>query len=315
MAVDVCSEVSSLVVSPRISFSHDLRDSDPAECRHNNIIRSDALLLESIDFNFCISSQSFSQEVLSTADELFANGKIRPAEVKKKSAIPKPKKEATLEQNFRSKPISSHLRRDTSVKSQKAEKTEAPQNSITKKKSLKEFLSLNLESDTEVEEEEEGEEKKPSPASATKTFWQFRRSSSLNFDSCRSNTLIRSLHFLSRSNSTGSAPNPKSSSSSKVMRKQNSQKDHQPSSAKRTKSSLSSSSTSSSSSSSSNHYFYSNGSGLYRSPSRKNYHQGNGVRISPVLNIPHACISKGTVSSLFGLGSLFCNGKSKNKKK
>lgn len=161
MAVDVCSEVSSPVVSPRISFSHDLRETDaiPRERYHH---RSDALLLESIDFNFSIS-QSFSQGLLSSADELFANGKIIP-------------------------------------------------------------------------------------------FWQFRRSSSLNLNSSRSSTLIRSLHFLSRSNSTGSAPNPTASGLPKVLKKQHSQKD-QPPWNKRTDSSVPSSS---------GHFFYTHR--AYRSP-------------------------------------------------
>ncbi|KAL3501733.1 hypothetical protein ACH5RR_036182 [Cinchona calisaya] len=292
MAVDVCSEVASLVVSPRISFSHDLKEADgmPLECHR----RSDAFLLESIDFNFCIS-RSLSQELHSSADELFANGKIVPAEVKKTTT--KYNKETPSKEILRSKPISSCYRRDTSFKSiaattsARSDNPEVALNFDTKKKSLKEFLAINPESDAETEEE-----RKPS----SKPFWQFRKSSSLNLDSCKSNTLIRSLHFLSRSNSTGSAPNTKPSPQPKVMQKQHSQKD-QATLAKQTNSHVRTSS---------GHYSYSCNS--YRSPSRKNY--GNGIRIGPVLNIPHACISKGT-SSLFGFGSLFCNGKSKKKKK
>lgn len=52
-------------------------------------------------------------------------------------------------------------------------------------------------------------------------------------------------------------------------------------------------------------------------PQKRNYGvggYGNGVRISPVLNVPPPFISKGT-ASLFGLGSLFGNGKDKKKKK
>ncbi|CAL0300299.1 unnamed protein product [Lupinus luteus] len=67
----------------------------------------------------------------------------------------------------------------------------------TEKKTLKEFLSSSSD-------EAENEADKPS----WKYFRQFKRSSSLNFDANRENNLIRSLHFLSRSNSTGSAPNP-----------------------------------------------------------------------------------------------------------
>ncbi|KAL3510760.1 hypothetical protein ACH5RR_030161 [Cinchona calisaya] len=297
MAVDVCSEISSsLVASPRISFSHDLKEADiiPVDCQHR---RSDALLLESIDFNFCIS-QSFSQELLSSADELFSNGKILPGQVKKITSI-RPNEEQTFRQIHRSKPISSCFRKNTIIPSPAAatssrtENEETALNSETKKMSLKELLSISPESDAETEQE-----KKP----ASKPFWQFRRSSSLNFDTCRRTTLIRSLNFLSRSNSTGSTPNPKPSVMPKVMQKQHSKKDQPYSLKNRTNSSVPSSS---------NHYFQLYAS--YRSPSRKNY--GNGVRISPVLNIPHACISSSVNLFGFGFGSLFCNGKSKKKKK
>lgn len=208
MAVDVCSEVSSPVVSPRISFSHDLRETD-AIPRERYQHRSDALLLESIDFNFSIS-QSFSQGLLSSADELFANGKIIPAEVKKITAV-KPSDESASKEIYRSKPISSCYRKDT---------------------------AFNF----------------PAAATASATFWQFRRSSSLNLNSSRSSTLIRSLHFLSRSNSTGSAPNPTASGLPKVLKKQHSQKD-QPPWNKRTDSSVPSSS---------GHLFYTHR--AYRSP-------------------------------------------------
>lgn len=296
MAVDVCSEVSSPVVSPRISFSHDLRETD-AIPRERYQHRSDALLLESIDFNFSIS-QSFSQGLLSSADELFANGKIIPAEVKKITAV-KPSDETASKEIYRSKPISSCYRKDTAFNFPAAATASATDNADTalnldtKKKSLKELLSINPETESDEETEEE---KKPS----SKPFWQFRRSSSLNLNSSRSSTLIRSLHFLSRSNSTGSAPNPTASGLPKVLKKQHSQKD-QPPWNKRTDSSVPSSS---------GHLFYTHR--AYRSPSRKSYESG--VRVSPVLNISHACISKGS-GSLFGLGSLLCNGKSKKKKK
>ncbi|KAI5677559.1 hypothetical protein M9H77_08509 [Catharanthus roseus] len=272
MAVDV--------VSPRISFSHDLKESDsiPVEYHHR---RSDQLLLESIDFNFSIGHESFQeqQDQLSSADELFADGKILPVEVKKTNSCPI--KQKPTRQSLESKPISSCFRR-----------SESP-NEDTKKKSLKEFLLINSD-------DAEEEEKKPQFSSNSKPFWQFRRSSSLNFDSYKTNSLIRSLHFLSRSNSTGSAPNPKQPSKMIQKQQQHCQKDTT-SSMKRTNSS-----------SSSNQYYYS-----YKSPSlRKNNSvngHGHGIRISPVIHIPHACISRNSV--FFGFTSLFCNGKSKKKKK
>ncbi|KAL3510765.1 hypothetical protein ACH5RR_030166 [Cinchona calisaya] len=287
---------ASLVVSPRISFSNDLKETDVIPCEGHQS-RSDALLLESIDFNFCISQSISQQGLLSSADELFANGKIIPAEFKKITTINSSRNEITSKEIYRSKPISACYRKDTAFKISAAAtrsvngNAEAALDLDTEKKSLKELLSVNTESDAETEEQ-----KKPS----SKTFWQFKRSSSLNLDSSRSNTLIRSLHFLSRSNSTGSTPNPTPSGLPKVLKKQHSQND-QPLSNKRTDSSVPSSSV---------HYFQSYRS--YKSPARKNYEYG--VRVSPVLNISHCCISKGT-ARLFGFGSLLCNGKSRKKKK
>ncbi|GLT73549.1 hypothetical protein SLA2020_454000 [Shorea laevis] len=221
MAIDVCSEISSAGISPRISFSHDLNQTDvlPNEDHHRHR-RSDLTLLDSSsDFVFCIGS-SFVQE-LSPADELFSDGKIRAKEIKQNVTNP--------DEIRGSEPVSSCT---------------------------------------------------------------FKRSSSLNCDSSRSRSLIRSLHFLSRSNSTGSAPNSKPTPLSKETQKPHLQK--QPSVSSRRSSSASCSST----------YYYS-----YSSSQRP-----NGVRISPVLNLPPPYISKVTVS-FFGFGSLFCNGKVKKKKK
>ena len=85
MAIDVCSEISTAgIISPRISFSHDLnqtRDSVSIEDCHR---RLDSCLLDS-DFNFCMGS-SFVQE-LSSADKLFSNGKILPIEIKKNKKV------------------------------------------------------------------------------------------------------------------------------------------------------------------------------------------------------------------------------------
>ncbi|CAI9761963.1 unnamed protein product [Fraxinus pennsylvanica] len=255
MAVDV--------VSPRISFSYDLREADFVPVESHNP-QSD---LDFIDFDFSIGD-NFSLE-LSSADELFANGKILPVEVKKFE----PTKEI-----YQSEPTDPN----PSTDSHKIEN--ANEDTVTKKKTLIEFLSNTCD-------EEEEEEKPPN-----KPFWQFRRSISLNSD----NGLLRSLKFLSRSNSTGSTPNPKPSALPKVIQKQNSMKEP---------------STRSRNSSTNFSQNYSNIApkrpSLNRSSS-KSY--GNGVHINPVLNIPPTYIAKGTVT-LFGLGSLFCNGKSKKKKR
>ncbi|GMN51303.1 hypothetical protein TIFTF001_020468 [Ficus carica] len=270
MAVDVCSEISStsLSTSPRISFSHDLNQTNPEP--REDIHRLDSTLLDSSsDFNFCIlnnnnnnNNNNVSFEI-STADELFSDGKILTHQIKRTlSILPKEPLPSTSDRNS---------------------------NSNTEKRSLKEFLSASFDTD---------EDEKP-PQS--KSFWQFRRSSSLNFDSIRGKSLIRSLQFLSRSNSTGSVPNPKQSTTAKRgLQKQ---------------SSVNSSCKKSSSFSNGGFHYYANNSSL----SRKNCGShgnanGNGVnRVSPVLNLPHPYISKVTIS-FFGFGSLFCNGKVKKKK-
>ncbi|TKY60938.1 hypothetical protein E2542_SST18043 [Spatholobus suberectus] len=121
------------------------------------------------------------------------------------------------------------------------------------------------------------------------SFWGFSRSKSLSCDAKKS--LMCYSPPLSRSNSTGSVPYPKRVSSTR-----------QHSSAAKP--------LSSSSSSTLNLY------PLQRSHSGKSYRgsYANGLRISPVLNLPTPCISKGSVS-LFGLGSFLRVGKAKKSKK
>ncbi|KAJ4828882.1 hypothetical protein Tsubulata_039852 [Turnera subulata] len=265
MAIDVCSEISSAGISPRISFSHDLNQTTDAASMEDHQIRLDSCLLEP-DFNFCVNN-SFGQE-LSSADELFSNGKILPVQIKKQFV-------SSTKHSQQPKPATSH----------------PPQISAetTEKKLLKEFLSMSIDA-----------EEKP----ASKSFWQFKRSSSLNSDSSRSKGLIRSLHFLSRSYSTGSAPNPPkqamSSKESTPHQKPRLQKQHSVPSRKR--------------SVTTSHGAFYPYSSSQRPPLRKCGSHGNGVRISPVLNIPPPYISRGTADLFFGIGSLFCNGKVKKKK-
>nr|GLL49423.1 uncharacterized protein LOC109179576 isoform X2 [Ipomoea trifida] len=257
MAVDVCCEVSSLVVSPRISFSYDLKESDrmiitPVPESHP--------LISTIDFDFRITAD----QIFSSADELFANGKILPVELKK-STPPKPSSSSST-------------------------------NEPTKRHMLKELLSLSTNS----------EEQKPPPSKPP--FWQFKRSFSLNCENGRSNnSLIRSLQFLSRSNSTGSAQNLRPPPVlPRPIQRRNSKKEPPPL-ATRAASSCGGHPLRSSSKKSSS----SNGSSSPLKKSRSGRAYGSS-KISPVLNIPPAYISKAT---LFGLSSLFCNAKSKNKKK
>ncbi|OAY47277.1 uncharacterized protein LOC110617058 [Manihot esculenta] len=262
MAVDVCSEISSAGISPRISFSHDLNQNTDAVSIEDCHRRLDSSLLDS-DFDFCISS-SFVQE-LSSADELFSNGKILPIGIKKHLV--------STQDIDQPKPAACRCPLQTTTET-------------TQKKLLKEFLSMSIDAD-----------EKP----ASKSFWQFKRSNSLNCDSSRSKSLIRSLQFLSRSNSTGSAPNPpKQAMFSKETQKLRLQKQHSVPSRK------------SAAPSSGAFYYYNSG---QKPPLlRKCGSYGNGVRISPVLNVPSPYISRGT-ANLFGFGSLFCNGKVKKKKR
>ncbi|CAJ2676136.1 unnamed protein product [Trifolium pratense] len=109
----------------------------------------------------------------------------------------------------------------------------------------------------------------------TSSFWGSKRSRSLN---CETNKIfVSSSTPLPRSHSTGSAPNLKRTSSN---RQQSS---------------------------------YSTLNNLYpmqKSSSGKSY--GNGFRISPVLNVPTNCFSKGGLS-FFGFGSFLRVGKAKKK--
>ncbi|KAI3433212.1 uncharacterized protein J3R85_007108 [Psidium guajava] len=279
MAIDVCAEISSPgLLSPRISFSHDLKgcgDAVPVEDDRSRRERLDRLLLDS-DFDFCVGASSFVFE-LCPADELFSDGKILPGEIRRDRV-------ATADHNNCRRIPSSHRPR--------------PPPPSAEKKSLKELLSDSFD-DSDDYDDDEGDEKPPA-----KPFWQFKRSCSLNCDVAKSGGLIRSsLQFLSRSNSTGSVPNPKDKFAAKDNQRQNLQK--QPS--------MSSRRSSSEPYQSSFGMPFSNTLPQSQKPPAKKKRYGHGVRVNPVLNFqPHITI--GTVS-LFGLGSLFCNGKVRKKKK
>ncbi|KAH7516510.1 uncharacterized protein LOC107429467 [Ziziphus jujuba] len=269
MAIDVCSEISSPGISPRISFSHDLNQRNTVPIEDHRLDSS--LLDSSSDFNFCIVNNLTLE--LSSADELFSNGKILPAQIKKSNFIAS---KNTHHQNEPPKPPVHHP--STEINN-------------TEKKRLKEFLSASFDA-------EEEEDEKP----ASKSFWQFRRSSSLNFDTARGKSLIKSLHFLSRSNSTGSAPSSKQTTTiPKETQKPNLQRQQSVSSRRSSVSSCSSN-------------YYPNNYSTQKPCLRKNGSYGNGVRISPVINLTPPYISKVTIS-FFGFGSLFCSGKVKKKKK
>ncbi|KAI6674216.1 hypothetical protein NL676_002122 [Syzygium grande] len=253
----MCSEISS---PPRMSFSY---DAGPRDITTMESIKAESgsfcLSDRNSDFEFSIC-QSFDYES-SSADELFANGMILPVQIQQRNNTATPngtsKNEGEAHPSSLLRPIP------------------YPPSDVTKKKaSIKEIAVSSLDS-----------EEKP----ISKSFWGFRRSSSLNSEGVQKKSLICSFPLLSRSNSTGSAPNPK-----KAPQKQ-------PSITLRK-----SSSTSSSSSSNVN-------SRPQKPPLKKNSHgtyNGHRVRVSPVLNVPTPSISKGTANFL-GLGSFLGNGKDK----
>ncbi|KZV34156.1 hypothetical protein F511_30053 [Dorcoceras hygrometricum] len=202
MAIDVYSEISSPVISPRISFSLDLKESDfiPVNVQTNQLN-----LNPTIDFD-CRKAPHVSHQI-SSADELFANGKILPVQIKR------------MDQTLQSEPKSTP----------KAPEIVENATDNTKKKRLIEYLSTSFDPD---------EEETTTTITTTKPFWQFKRSASLNCDTGGRGTrgLLRSLDFFTRSNSTGSVR--------KQVPKQNSSKEssnpdstplfhHSPSSSKR----------------------------------------------------------------------------------
>lgn len=253
MAVDVCSEIASVVIiSPRISFSYDL-SSQQADPEDINASETES------DFFFSIVSPSKCLHEPCLADEIFHNGKILPTQIKKKnSAIDVVATEP-------------------------------------KKVRLKELLES---------EEEDKEERKSAQGMS---FWNFR-STSMNFEyeSGRAKEVIKSIRFLSRSQSTGSVPNWKQNRISRTSQKQNCQKAGSANLSNKSKVRF---------------YRYGSASTTVSSGqkpplSRTKSYGSSGVRISPLLNMPlpagYFCHGN---ASLFKFSSLFCVGNEKNKKK
>ncbi|KAI4341046.1 hypothetical protein MLD38_025819 [Melastoma candidum] len=198
MAVDVCSEIvwscgSSPGISPRISFSHDLKGCDhvPVE---TCLVASDSAR----DFDFCITASQFFLELSRPADELFADGKILP--------MPMIRTRSHAMRSDPDPPKHPAIKGSLSIEGRTPRVQDSPP--PAEKKQLKELLLFDPEE---------------SPRRATKSFWSFSRSSSLNCESQRSKGLIRSLQFLARSNSTGSVlnanPDGKIPSAREILRK------------------------------------------------------------------------------------------------
>lgn len=127
-------------MSPRISFSHDLNQSDIVPIEPHIPLKSS---LTDYDFDFCVSRKSSDQDS-SLADELFANGIILPIQVNRKH-IPA----------MKSKSLSS---------SSSALFPRLPPPS-------------SVSNTDETETSKEAEEKQ---GNNSKSFWKFKRSKSLN---------------------------------------------------------------------------------------------------------------------------------------
>ncbi|TQD83011.1 hypothetical protein C1H46_031444 [Malus baccata] len=252
---------------PRLSFSHDLGQPDVLP-----VGRRDTSLLDmNCDFEFSFRRSSFECQS-SSADELFLHGVILPMQPKEKVSNSEVKSYSSPA------PLPSHLPIHDDHNPKKESKN----------------------SKEDIDSSSDHFEQKPQ----SKSFWGFKRSSSLNQENKKS--LFCSLQLLSRSNSTGSAPNPKKAIFKDVH------KQKQTSNISMLKSASCSSSFSSSSS------LNPHASLVPRPRSRKGYngssYYGNVVRVSPVLNVPSPYISKGT-ANLFCLGSFLHPGKDKKGKK
>lgn len=246
----ICTEAHQ-----RISFSSDLGQPDkapPPVIEPSGLIRRDETLLDSSnsDFEFHISN-NFDPGDSSPADEIFADGMILPFHVTAASAVPKRLYKYELP------PITSSL----------SPSPLSPQ-PLPTKHSEKETngRASGANSDSEAEK-------------SSKSFWSFKRSSSLNCDIKKS--LICSFPRLTRSNSTGSVTNSKRA----MLRDIN---NHRPSSR------------SSSSSICCNAYQF-----RPQKHAGKKGEGGGSFSIIPVLNGP----------STFGLGSILRHSKDKTKKK
>ncbi|KAL9148270.1 hypothetical protein ABFS82_12G031200 [Erythranthe guttata] len=267
MAIEVFPDSPTMGMSPRISFSHDLSQSDvvPVE----EYIRTTTS--SAIDFDFCVFRESFDHHS-SSADELFFDGKILPIQIKKRlspAATPPVLKNPPPQP---SPPPSSAL-----------PPAAPPQKPPPPSKPSAAAASAN-ETKNPVVTAEPPEEKQ-------KSFWRFKRSSSLNCGGSGGyGGTLCPLPLLSRSNSAGSASSGKRSSVSN-NHKQNFSKYAPPKQAPPPPQSAYSSSS--------------------KPPLKKNSHSSssyiNGFKFNHVLNVPPA--------NLFGFGSIFSGGRDRSKKK
>ncbi|GMH27199.1 hypothetical protein Nepgr_029042 [Nepenthes gracilis] len=201
MAIEFCPNNSSRGMSPRISFSQDFNQTDGVPIEPHK----PQLLLDSPEFDFCVR-RSYDDHESSLADEIFSNGVILPAQIKKK---PLPTK---------------HIAKSDSRSSSSSTTRPLLPPPLPRPAPSKDEYSSSLD----VEDKQQQQN--------SKSFWGFKRSRSLNCGSIYSRKLCP-LPLLSRSKSTGTASNSKRSLFSKDDRLphcnfQNAQKNSNPSSLK-----------------------------------------------------------------------------------
>ncbi|CAL1370037.1 unnamed protein product [Linum trigynum] len=291
----MCSETA-----PRLSFSRDPADDNESPTPEQQQWRRDANLLDHYSnpttatltptadqpFEFSVSSNSGDQYSSSSADELFADGIILPFHRRHTTSS------ATT---FN---CSAAHRRAQSFDHPKLPPL-APLPPPSKKSAAP---APESEDQSRASSDHNQHQNQLQPSSSSKSFWGFKRSSSLNCDLKK--TLICSLPpLLARSNSTGSVPPiPK-----KSIQKPDFHPTHKPI--------ISHKQPSSSNSSSGYVYSFPQKPPLKRNPygssSSSSHHYPNGTaRISPVLNVP---ISKGT-ANLFGFGTMLMGKEKKTRK-
>ena len=178
MVVELCTDSPTVGMSPRISFSHDLNQSDIVPIEPHIPLKSSLI---DYDFDFCVSRRSSDQDS-SLADELFANGIILPIQINRKH-IPA----------MKSKSLSSSSFCSSSSSSSALFPPLPPPSSV----------SNTVETETSKEAEEKQDNN-------SKSFWKFKRSKSLNCGTIYKRGLCP-LPLLSRSKSTGSTASAKRS--------------------------------------------------------------------------------------------------------
>ncbi|KAL3640427.1 hypothetical protein CASFOL_015395 [Castilleja foliolosa] len=237
------------IENPRISFSHDLHQSDVVQVEQ--YVRTSSP--SSIDFNFCVFSESFDQDQSSSADELFFDGKILPIEIKRRLAPPRKVDDPPP-------PAPAYLR--PLPPPPKPNKT-----------------NTNFIGEAKNQTNSESEEKH-------KSFWRFKRSTSLNCGSGYGRSFCP-LPLLSRSNSTGSSAAGKRQPVSNTQKQSFLRGNSSSSSQKQTQT----------------------GNYSSRPPLKKNHHgsSSNGFKFNPVLHVPPA--------NFFGLVSFFSGSRASSKKK